>query len=171
MGITEKLKKQFTKGEGWKDIVRILKKDISGDKKVLRGLIEIKGINKTMAHSILQTTSIPKDKFIGKLTDKEIEKIEETAEDPVSHGIPEWQLNRQRDPETGENRHLTGPDWDLQVRMDIREMKKIGSWKGWRHKLGLPVRGQKTKTTGRSGPVVGYEKGKGEEKSKDEKGT
>ncbi|NIQ04535.1 MAG: 30S ribosomal protein S13 [Candidatus Korarchaeota archaeon] len=156
MNITRELKEKFTKQTGWRDIVRILKKDISGDKRVLNGLTEIKGIDRSMAHSLLRVTDIPKDKFIGKLTDEEIEKIEAIAEDPISKGIPEWQVNRQRDPETGENRHLTGSDWRLQVKMDIRNMKKIASWKGWRHTLGLPVRGQRTKTTGRSGQVVGY---------------
>lgn len=156
--MTEKLKDEFAKREQWRDIVRVLKKDISGDKKVLYGLMEIKGIDKSMAHSVLKATNISKEKFIGELTEEEIQEIEETLNDPISKGIPKWQVNRQRDPETGENRHLTGSNWSLQVKMDIREMKRISSWKGWRHKLGLPVRGQRTKTTGRGDQVVGYTK-------------
>lgn len=168
MSITEKLKERFTEEEGWRNIVRILKSDISGDKRLLYGLTEIKGIDKSMAHSIVKATNIPKEKFVGNLTDEEVQKIEDVLENPTAHKIPKWQVNRQRDPETGEYRHLTSSDWRLQVKMDIREMKKIGSWKGWRHKLGLPVRGQRTKTTGRSGKVVGYEKDRAERKEEGE---
>lgn len=168
MSITEKLKTNFAKREDWQDIVRILKKDISGDKKLLYGLTEIEGIDKSMAHSIVKATGLPPDKFIGHLNQEEIQKIEDTVNNPLSNGIPKWQVNRQRDPETGENIHLTGSDWRLKVKMDIRKMKKIGSYRGWRHKLGLPVRGQKTKTTGRTGEVIGYEKKAEEERTGEE---
>ncbi|MEM3102642.1 MAG: 30S ribosomal protein S13, partial [Candidatus Caldarchaeum sp.] len=64
-------------------------------------------------------------------------------------------LNRSRDPSTGRNLHLIGADLDLAVKEDIQTMMRTKSWKGIRHSLGLKVRGQRTRTTGRSGMTVG----------------
>ena len=44
------------------------------------------------------------------------------------------------------------------MKQDIDKMKKMKSWKGIRHSLGLKVRGQRTKTTGRVGRTVGYQR-------------
>jgi small subunit ribosomal protein S13 len=54
-------------------------------------------------------------------------------------------LNRRIDFETGEKGHLTGSDLDLKKEFDIKRLKKIKSYKGLRHNVGLPVRGQRTK--------------------------
>jgi ribosomal protein S13 len=45
----------------------------------------------------------------------------------------------------GIDRHLVGPDWDIQVKFDIKKEIELNTWRGIRHKLGLPVRGQCTK--------------------------
>jgi len=47
-------------------------------------------------------------------------------------------------------------DLAMLTKMDVDRMKRIRSWKGIRHMYGLKVRGQHTRTTGRSGLVVGY---------------
>jgi small subunit ribosomal protein S13 len=64
-------------------------------------------------------------------------------------------MNRAKDLETGENKHLIGSDLLLRIKSDIEFMKKIKCWKGVRHSLGLKVRGQRTRTTGRTGQTVG----------------
>jgi small subunit ribosomal protein S13 len=56
---------------------------------------------------------------------------------------------------SGENKHFTGADLDFQLKMDIDYMMKTKSWKGIRHGLGLKVRGQRTRCTGRRGRTVG----------------
>jgi len=54
--------------------------------------------------------------------------------------------------------HLLSSDLVLRTKMDIDLMKKIKSWKGYRHAYGLKVRGQRTRTTGRTGKTVGVSK-------------
>jgi small subunit ribosomal protein S13 len=64
-------------------------------------------------------------------------------------------LNRQKDLVTGEDLHLVGTDLIDSLRVDIEREKKTRSWRGIRHYLGLPVRGQRTKTSGRKGATIG----------------
>jgi small subunit ribosomal protein S13 len=51
--------------------------------------------------------------------------------------------------------HLIESDLELKKEFDIRRLKEIDSYKGWRHTIGLPVRGQKTKSSFRSGGKIG----------------
>jgi len=67
-------------------------------------------------------------------------------------------VNRQKDLETGKYLHLIGADLVLTQRADIERMIKMKCWKGVRHSLGLKVRGQRTRTTGRKGRTVGVTK-------------
>ncbi|MDI9609558.1 MAG: 30S ribosomal protein S13, partial [Candidatus Verstraetearchaeota archaeon] len=55
----------------------------------------------------------------------------------------------------GQDQHLLGSDLVVGMKSDIDLMRKIRSWRGVRHSLGLKVRGQCTRTTGRFGPSVG----------------
>lgn len=77
---------------------------------------------------------------------------------PKQYGLPGWLLNRAKDLETGKDLHLIGSDLTLQIKNDIEEMKKIRSWRGYRHAYGLKVRGQRTKVTSRTGKAVGVKK-------------
>jgi small subunit ribosomal protein S13 len=78
--------------------------------------------------------------------------------DPGKYSIPGRLLNRRKDADTGRDLHLVTADLTLRTKNDIDFMKNIKSWKGVRHSLGLKVRGQRTKTTGRSGKAVGVKK-------------
>jgi len=74
---------------------------------------------------------------------------------------PAWFLNRRRDPVSGRDVHLIGSELILAAKSDIDLMKKLRSWKGMRHAVGLKVRGQRTVTTGRFGPTAGVAKKRG----------
>jgi small subunit ribosomal protein S13 len=76
-------------------------------------------------------------------------------------------MNRRMDFETGENKHLNGFDLDLQKEFDIKRLKKIKSYKGYRHMSGLTLRGQRTRGNFRRNKMksVGIKKkGKKDEK-------
>jgi small subunit ribosomal protein S13 len=64
-------------------------------------------------------------------------------------------VNRQDDFFTGESSHLVGNDVEEQRRQDINRMQMIDSYKGIRHKRGQKVRGQRTKSTGRTEGTIG----------------
>lgn len=142
-------------------IVRIGGRDVKGNTSLRHALIKMKGVNFPFANAICTVMDLnPKNK-IGKFSKDQIKEIEEVAKNPKKNNIPDWILNRRRDPETGENKHLIGADLELQEKFDIRKMKKMKSYKGIRHAHGLPVRGQKTKGTFRSkGSTVGVIKKK-----------
>jgi small subunit ribosomal protein S13 len=124
-------------------MVRILSKDIEGKMGIYAGLTKIKGVSWGLSNLVCKKLKIDKKKKIGSLTEKEIEMISEFIKKPQ---MPKYMMNRQNDFETGENEHLTGTDLDLKKEFDIKRLKKIKSYKGYRHTMGQPVRGQRTKS-------------------------
>jgi small subunit ribosomal protein S13 len=135
------LNKLQAKDEG--RIVRILSSDIEGKTAIYAGLTKVKGISWSFANAICKALNLDKRKKIGALTDKEIEKISEFIKNPT---VPTYIYNRRNDFETGENKHLIGSDLDLSKEFDIKRLKKIKSYRGLRHSVGLPSRGQRTKS-------------------------
>ena len=139
-------------------IVRLHGTGLDGTKKVPYALDGIKGVGINLAEIIVKIAGIDPEARLGDLTDAELRKIEEVLKDPTAQGVPFQMLNRRRDPRTGKDIHLLGPDLDLNLKDDIELMKEIRSWKGIRHAQGLRVRGQKTRTTGRKGKAIGVSK-------------
>ncbi|MEM7819717.1 MAG: 30S ribosomal protein S13 [Candidatus Aenigmatarchaeota archaeon] len=140
-----------------KKIVRLLATDIDGELKVERALRKIKGIGFAFSRAVCIATGIDSNRKIGSLSAEEIKKIENFIKKP---NLPSWLLNRRKDMETGEDRHLTKSELDMKIREDINLMKKIRSYKGIRHELGLPVRGQRTRSSFRTQKTVGVMKKK-----------
>lgn len=138
----------------YKHIVRILDTDLRGDEKVGYALSKIRGIGINTAFAVLRICNINPDSWVGYLQESDVKKIEETILNLSSY-LPSYLLNRRKDPSTGKDMHLLGSDLVLSMKMDIDLMKKIKCWKGIRHALGLKVRGQCTRTTGRFGMTVG----------------
>lgn len=142
----------------FRHIVRIAGTDLDGGKKLIYGLTKIKGIGVAMATTIAQVANLDPAMKIGELSNEDVEKIESIIKDPIKYGIPARLMNRRKDLETGKDLHLVGPDLALRVKSDIDLMKEIKSWKGIRHMYGLKVRGQRTRTTGRTGKTVGVKR-------------
>ena len=69
-------------------------------------------------------------------------------------------MNRRKDYEDGKDKHLLTSSLDLQKELDIKRLKKIRSYRGLRHALGQPVRGQRTKSHFRKNKTVGVQKKK-----------
>ncbi len=125
-------------------IVRISSKDIFGNKNVYPGLTEIKGVSWAFSNAICINLGLNKHKKIDELTPEEIETIEEFISNPQN--VKSFLKNRRKDIESGEDKHFIGADLDLHREFDIKAMKKMKSYKGIRHTLGQPVRGQRTKS-------------------------
>jgi small subunit ribosomal protein S13 len=133
--------------------------DIPGERKMVIGLTQIKGIGYSFATAILDTLKINPNSNIGNLTESNVQAIEKLITDPVSGNIPIWFLNRRKDIETGANLHLLTSDIPFTLRNDIERERITASWRGYRHLSGLKVRGQRTRTSGRKGGAVGVAKG------------
>ncbi len=141
-------------------IVRLLEADIHGETPIFMALRKIKGIDFMLSSAVCNIADIPRDKRIELLEEKELEKVKDIIENPKNYSIPNWLLNRRRDPETGETKHLTSSKLKLQHELDIKMLRKIKCYRGVRHGMGLPVRGQKTKGHFRKGRAVGVDKKK-----------
>ncbi len=139
-------------------IIRFAGTDIEGTQPVTYALTSVKGIGIKLANAIVEKSGINPETRMGLLSAADVERIEDITSNPTKYGIPRWLLNRRKDVETGKDLHLVGTDLILQEKNDIEQMKKIRSWKGFRHSYGLKVRGQRTKTTGRKGKAIGVKK-------------
>ena len=142
----------------YRHILRIIGVDVEGTLKTSYALTKIKGISLNLANVMLKKAGVNPNKRAGFLTDTEAERIEEIIKEPSKYGLPSWLLNRRKDSETGKDMHLISADLVLKNKMDIEQMKVMKSWRGYRHAYGLKVRGQRTKTTGRSGKALGVKK-------------
>ncbi|MEM0445432.1 MAG: 30S ribosomal protein S13 [Nitrososphaerota archaeon] len=135
-------------------IVRLLNTDLDGSKKIPYALAGIRGVGISLGYAIARALSIDPELRLGQLSDQQLSLIEDCIKNPSKYGIPAWMLNNRRDPVTGRDLHLTGAELELSIKEYIQREMRIKSWRGVRHSLGLKVRGQRTRTTGRkAGPV------------------
>jgi|SRR5690606_37515851 len=109
-------------------MARIAGVDLPRDKRVVVGLTYIYGIGRARSQEILQATGVDPDTKVRDLTEEE--------------------ANRLRD-YIAENYEVEG-DLRRQTQMDIKRLMDIGCYRGLRHRRGLPVRGQRTRTNART---------------------
>ncbi len=144
----------------YKHIVRMAGHDIDGQENLLQGMTRIRGVGVRLSKTIIKKLNLDPSKRLGFLTDDEIDKIEDIIREPLEAEMPDWYVNRPRDRMSGKMLHLIGSDLDFANKNDIDRLKRIKSWRGTRHSLGLKVRGQHTRTTGRGGAAVGVSRKK-----------
>jgi len=148
--------------EDFKHIVRIATTDLEGNKPIYNALQKIKGVSYNFANAICIKGDIDKTKKTGTLTKEEIAKIEDIIKEPIKNHIPSWLLNRRSDYEDNKDKHLVAATLKFQKESDIKRLMKIKSYRGLRHAVGLPVRGQRTRSNFRrnKGKVLGVKRKK-----------
>ena len=109
-------------------MARIAGVDLPNEKRIEAGLTYIYGIGWTTSRKILEKTGINPDTRVKDLTEEEAGKIRKVIE----------------------NDYLVEGDLRRDVNMTIKRLMEIGCYRGIRHRRGLPVRGQKTKTNART---------------------
>ena len=116
-------------------MARIAGVNIPLNKRVEIGLTSIYGVGQSTSQDVLQKTGISPDTYVKDLTDDEVIKLREVIDNELT---VEGDLRRERS-------------------QDVKRLQEIGSYRGQRHRRGLPVRGQRTKTNarGRKGPRRG----------------
>ena len=116
-------------------MARIAGVNVPLNKRVEIGLTSIFGIGRPTSKGLLTKTGIPADTYVKDLTDDEVIKLREAVDSELT---VEGDLRRERS-------------------QDVKRLQEIGSYRGARHRRGLPVRGQRTKTNarGRKGPRRG----------------
>jgi small subunit ribosomal protein S13 len=151
---TKEPSKKSAHEEDFKYIVRIADTDLDGEKKVIHALTGIKGIGLHLACFIADKAGVDRHEKIGNLSDDQIENIKSVVNN-LSSMLPSWMSNHRNEYYGGSNFHLFGSDLLMRIREDINILKKIRSYRGIRHELGLPVRGQRTRSNNRKGLSVG----------------
>ena len=146
----------------FKHIVRIVNVDLPGNKSIHWALTDIKGIGINFADAVCAVAHVPKETKAGNLTEEQLKQLNEVILNPLKNGFPAWMINRRRDSETGEDKHLITGTLTYVQDNDVKMMKKIRSYKGIRHIQGQPVRGQRTRSNFRrnKGKVVSVVKKK-----------
>ncbi len=144
----------------FKHIHRILNTNIDGKRTVPFALDKIKGVGRRFGFLICKILRLNPKLRAGELTETQCDAIAKLINEPEGHGIPRWFLNRQRDYREGKNLQMASNVLETKLREDIERLFKIRSNRGVRHKHGLKVRGQHTKTNGRRGKTVGVERKK-----------
>jgi len=138
----------------FKHIVRIADTDLDGNKSVMFALTGIKGIGLRMARSIVNALGINARTKLGELDDETVERLKKFVEGEIE-SLPSWLLNRRRDPYSGKDLHILSKDVDFAKMIDIERLIKMKCYRGVRHAKGKKVRGQRTRSTGRTGRTVG----------------
>ncbi|MBI4980376.1 30S ribosomal protein S13 [Candidatus Woesearchaeota archaeon] len=146
----------------FRHLVRIANVDLPGAKSIRLALTHIKGVGINFADALCKVAGVDQRAKTGYLSLDEVARLEKILNNPGASGFPEWMLNRRKDFETNETKHLITGTLTFVRDNDIKRLKKIKNLKGMRHSLGLPVRGQKTKAHFRKnkGKVVGVVKKK-----------
>ena len=109
-------------------MARIAGVDLPREKRVEIGLTYVYGIGRPSATKILAEAKVNPDTRVRELTDEEVKRISEVIE---AHYMVEGDLRRE-------------------VALNIKRLQEIGCYRGIRHRKGLPVRGQNTKTNART---------------------
>ena len=109
-------------------MARISGVDLPNDKRVEIALTYIYGIGRTLATKIVTSCGINPDTRVKDLVDEEISKIRETLD----------------------NDYKVEGDLRREIALNIKRLTEIGCYRGRRHRMGLPVRGQRTKTNART---------------------
>lgn len=108
-------------------MARIAGIDIPRDKRIVIALTSIYGIGKTSAQKVLEEAGVSEDTRVRDLTEEELGKIRQAV-----------------------NNYTIEGDLRREVSLNIKRLTEIGSYRGVRHRRGLPVRGQKTKNNSRT---------------------
>ena len=143
--------------EDFRYIVRMANTDLDGTRSVSYALTAIPGVGIRVAETVAELATVPRTERLGNLSETQTDKIAETLRN-LGELFPPWMVNRPKDWESGIDVHLFGPDVEIRRRDDINRMKMIRSYKGVRHETGQKVRGQRTRSNGRTGLTVGVTK-------------
>ena len=137
---------QVKADESFRYFVRVANTDLNGSQQIVNALRKIKGLNFMFSNMVCNLIGIDKLSKAGTLTEEQVKKIDEVISNPIKYNVPSWMLNRRKNYEDGKDCHIIGGNLSFAEDNDIKRMKKTRSYKGVRHGLGLPVRGQKTRS-------------------------
>ena len=135
-------------------IVRLSGSDLDGRRPAALALTGVRGVGLRVAEVACRLASVNPHEMIGNLPEATVDGLEAVLT-TLPEKVPTWMLNHPVDFVSGDRRHLFGADLETSRRDDVNQMKMIRSYRGVRHERGQKVRGQRTRSNGRTGMAAG----------------
>ncbi len=135
-------------------IVRVANSDLDGTRPVALALTGVSGVGLRIAEIACRIAEVPANERIGNLPEPTVEGLEQVLQ-TLPTKVPSWIVDHRSEPVLGESLHLIGPDLDTRRRDDVNVMRMVRSYRGVRHERGQKVRGQRTRSNGRTGMAAG----------------
>ena len=153
-GAPTKAPKFVSDNPNFRYIVRVANTDLDGTRPVALALTGVRGVGLRVSETTCRLAHVNPAERIGNLGEPVTEGIEAVlASFPTR--VPGWMVNHTTEPVGGDSPHYIGPDVDTRRRDDVNVMKMIRSYRGVRHERGQKVRGQRTRSNGRTGMAAG----------------
>ncbi|HTW76141.1 MAG TPA: 30S ribosomal protein S13 [Thermoplasmata archaeon] len=153
-GTTGKAAKFVPDNPNFRYIVRVSNTDLDGTRPVGLALTGVRGVGARLAQVACRLANVSAVERIGNLPEPDVETLETTLS-ALPSKVPAWMINHPHEPMLGESIHYIGADLDSRRRDDVNQMKMIRSYRGVRHERGQKVRGQRTRSNGRTGMAAG----------------
>jgi len=135
-------------------IVRLANTDLDGTRSTALALTSVHGVGLRLAEATCRLSGVNPREMLGNLPEPTVDGIEATLQ-ALPTKVPAWMVNHPTEPVLGDSPHLLGADLDARRRDDVNVMKMIRSYRGVRHERGQKVRGQRTRSNGRTGMAAG----------------
>jgi len=153
-GAPGKTTKVIPDNPNFRYIVRVANTDLDGTRPTALALTGVRGVGLRIAEVACRLTDVNASEMIGNLPESTVDGLETTL-GSLAAKMPPWMVNHPHEPLVGESPHYVGPDLETRRRDDINVMKMIRSYRGVRHERGQKVRGQRTRSNGRTGMAAG----------------
>jgi small subunit ribosomal protein S13 len=153
-GAPGKTTKVIPDNPNFRYIVRVANTDLDGTRPTALALTGVRGVGLRIAEVACRLTEVNASEMIGNLPETTVDGLEATL-GSLAQKMPPWMVNHAHEPLAGESPHFVGPDLETRRRDDINVMKMIRSYRGVRHERGQKVRGQRTRSNGRTGMAAG----------------
>jgi len=135
-------------------IVRLAGADLDGRRSAALALTGVRGVGLRIAEVACRMASVDAGEMIGNLPETTVDGLEAVL-GSLPERLPPWMLNHPTEYATGSARHFVGGDLETARRDDVNLMKMVRSYRGVRHERGQKVRGQRTRSNGRTGMATG----------------
>jgi small subunit ribosomal protein S13 len=135
-------------------IVRLANTDLDGTRSAALALTSVRGVGLRLAEATCRISGVNPREMLGNLPEPTVDGLETTLQ-ALPTKVPPWMINHPTEPVLGESPHLLGAELESRRRDDVNVMKMIRSYRGVRHERGQKVRGQRTRSNGRTGMAAG----------------
>ncbi len=153
-GVGGKTPKIVSDNPNFRYIVRVANTDLDGTRATALALTGVRGVGLRVAEATCRLANVNPREMIGNLPEATVDSIETTL-GSLPTKVPVWMVNHPTEPVLGESPHYIGADLETRRRDDVNVMKMVRSYRGVRHERGQKVRGQRTRSNGRTGMAAG----------------